>query len=476
MTQATGIRILVVDDDKEFRESITARLRRKGHDVVESASPTEGLAIADDGFSLALIDIRMPEMDGLTLLSALKRAEPDLEVVILTGFATVETAIEAMKLGAYDYLTKPFEPAKLDVVVAKAHEKWQLARHAHALEGEVARLSKQLQERYSFQNIVGKSKPMQDLYDRIEAASRTRGSVMIIGESGTGKELVARAIHFSGPDAARPFIPVNCAAMPHELIESELFGHKKGAFTGAAAEAPGLFKAAEGGTLFLDEVTEMALEMQAKLLRVLQERAVRPVGSTKEIPVNVRVITSTNRDPSQAVAQGKLREDLYYRLSAAPIHLPPLRERPDDIPFLVQHFLKKLNASHGRTIEGVDKAAADVMQRYRWPGNVRELENVLEAAFTFGKTSTIATGDLPPHMAKNLAPPIAPASEGLPFDGIITIDEAERRLILRAMKTFKGNKSHVSRALGISRKQLYVKLTEYGIHGPKESAPDEPEE
>ncbi|MEK7862470.1 MAG: sigma 54-interacting transcriptional regulator, partial [Chloroflexota bacterium] len=242
---------------------------------------------------------------------------------------------------------------------------------------------------------------------------------------------------------------------------------------GANADSPGLFRSAEGGTIFLDEVTEMAAEMQAKLLRVLQERSIRPVGSPKEVAINVRIITSTNRDPSQAVAQGKLREDLYYRLSEAPLRLPPLRERADDVPFLVQHFIKKLNAANPeRGITGVDPAAMDLLRQYRWPGNVRELENAIEAAFTFGRGAQIGVTDLPPHMSKDLLPhppvPVAGGEPSLPFDGLVPIEEAERMLILRAMKELRGNKSHVARALGISRKQLYVKLTSYGIHGPKE--------
>ena len=477
MSEAAGtaVRILVVDDDEGFRASLVGRLTRKGHEVTNTASATAGLSLAAaESFALALIDIRMPEMDGLSLLKALKAAVPMMEVVILTGFATVETAIEAMKLGAYDYLTKPFEPAKLDVVVEKAYEKWQLARHAQALQGEVARLSRELKDRYSFQNMIGRSRPMQDLYDRIEAAARTRTTVLVMGESGTGKELVARGIHYASPDADRPFIAVNCAALPHELIESELFGHKKGTFTGATADSPGLFRSAEGGTIFLDEVTEMAHDMQAKLLRVLQERTIRPVGAQKEVPINVRIITSTNRDPSQAVAQGKLREDLYYRLSVAPLRLPPLRERPEDIPFLVQHFIKKLGAANPeRRVESVEPAALEVLRGYRWPGNVRELENAIEAAFTFGRGATITLADLPQHMTRDQLPaaPLAvaaAATPGLPFDGLVPLEEAERMLILRAMTQLKGNKSHVARALGISRKQLYVKLTSYGIHGPKE--------
>jgi two-component system response regulator AtoC len=468
-----AIRVLVVDDDEGFRDALTARLKRKGHDVVATESPRDALAMAGgDQFSVALIDLKMPEMDGITLLKELKTPGTPLEVIVLTGHATVETAIEAMKLGAYDYLTKPFEGAKLDVILEKAYDKARLSRHAQLLESEVERLNRELKERYSFQSLIGRSRPMQDLYDRITAASKTRGNIMILGESGTGKELVARAIHFAGPDATHPFVPVNCAALPHELIESELFGYRKGTFTGATADSPGLFKAAERGTIFLDEITEMAADTQAKLLRVLQEKAIRPVGSTKEVSVNVRVIASTNRDPSQAVAQGKFREDLYYRLAVSPIRIPPLRERVDDIPLLVHHFIQKLNQVYERQVSGVEKAALEVLMGYRWPGNVRELENVIEAAYTFGKTPQVSMVDLPPHLTKDRAPKTA----GLPFEGVMPLSEAERMLIIRAMAVFKGNKSHVARALDISRKQLYVKLTTYGIHGPKSSGEtDEPD-
>jgi DNA-binding NtrC family response regulator len=466
MARAQGIDILIVDDDDGFRESLTSRLKRRGHRPVSVRSARSGLKLAcEQTFPLALVDIRMPELDGVSLLKELKTVRPFMEVVLLTGYATVETAIEAMKLGAYDYLTKPFEPVKLDVIVEKAYEKWLLAQRARTLEGEVARLSHELKDRYSYQSIVGKSRPMQTLYDRIAAAARARSTILILGESGTGKELVARAIHYASADAGRPFVPVNCAALPHDLIESELFGYRKGSFTSASSDAPGLFKAAEGGTLFLDEITEMAQDTQAKLLRVLQEKAVRAVGAARETPVNVRVIASTNRDPVHAVGQGKLREDLYYRLSVAPIKVPPLREHLEDVPQLAYHFIQKLNDQGERTVTGIDDAALDVLCRYRWPGNVRELENVIAAAFTFGTSPKIGRSDLPPNLVRDQV--MAAGSAVLPFDGVVSIREAERILIVTAMTRFEGNKTRVAKALGISRKQLYVKLTQYGLHGPR---------
>ncbi|MBI4861862.1 MAG: sigma-54-dependent Fis family transcriptional regulator [Candidatus Riflebacteria bacterium] len=347
------------------------------------------------------------------------------------------------------------------MLIQKAHEKRRLSCYALELEGQVARLTQELKDRFNYQNLVGKSRAMLDVFEKIQAAGGNRSTVMVIGESGTGKELVARAIHYGGILAEKPFVAVNCAALPQELIESELFGYRKGAFTGAANDSVGLFKAAEGGTLFLDEVTEMAADTQAKLLRVLQERTVRPVGTTKEISVDVRVIASSNRDLNQAVIQGKLREDLYYRLSVATIRVPPLRERVEDIPILIRHIIDRFNKTLGREVQGVDRSALEAMMAYRWPGNVRELENVLEAAFTFGKTARITRQDLPPQVLKDRMRPAGMAE--LPFSGVISLKEAERILIVRALQEFKGNKAQAARALGISRKQFYVKITTYGI-------------
>ena len=460
------IAMLVVDDEAEFRESLRARLTRKGYRVLSFGSAREALgACRERSFHVALLDIRMPEVDGLTLLQVLKSMDPLIEVIMLTGHGSIETAISAMKLGAYDYLLKPYEPAELDMLVQKAYEKRTLSWHAQELEGKVARLTQELKDRFHYQNLTGKSRAMLDVFEKIEAAGRNRSTVMIVGESGTGKELVAKAIHYGGLLSDKPFVAVNCAALPKELIESELFGYKKGSFTGATTDSVGLFKAAEGGTLFLDEITEMAIETQAKLLRVLQERTVRPIGMTREIPVNVRLIGSSNRDLRHAIEEGKLREDLYYRLSVATIRVPPLRERVEDIPLLLRHFLEGFSAKLGRTVHSVDRSALEALVAYRWPGNVRELENVIESAFTFGKSPTITREDLPGHIVCEKARQTSVDSEELALPGIVTLKEAERILIIRALQHFKGNKAQASRALGISRKQFYVKLATYGIVG-----------
>jgi len=455
------IRLMLIDDETDFREAVASRLKRKGISVWPFVSGVDALDHDPvDPFDVALLDLRMPHLDGLEVLEKIKQIRPFMEVIILTGHGTVETAIKAIKLGAYDYLQKPFENAKLDILISKAYEKSKISCYTQELEDRIQKLNKELRDRYSFHSMVGKSRMMEDVFYRIEAAGKNNSTVMIVGESGTGKELVARAIHYEGDVSDKPFVPVNCAALPRELIESELFGYKKGSFTGATSDSAGLFKAAEGGTIFLDEISEMAPDVQAKLLRVLQERRIRPVGQTKETPINVRVITASNQNLQKAVEVGALREDLYYRLAVGTIRIPPLRERPEDIPVLIQHFIKKNNENSTRQLKGVDRAAMDLLMNYNWPGNVRELENVIESVFTFGRGTRINKTDLPPHIAGVRQ---ASFNKGLPFADVIPIKEAERLLMIRALEKFKGNKARAARALGISRKQFYVKMDVYGI-------------
>ena len=341
------------------------------------------------------------------------------------------------------------------------------------LEWETARLPHD--ERSRFHEIIGASSPMRELYRRIEAASKTRGTVLIVGESGTGKELVARALHDVGARSEGQFVAFNCAAIPKDLIESELFGYRKGAFSGANTEYPGLFRAAEGGTLFLDEITEMGAETQSKLLRALQERAVRPVGSTREVPVNVRLVASTNRDPEEAVRTHVLREDLYYRLQANILRMPPLRERLDDVPLLVDHFIALFNERLGRTIftEGIEQPALDAMSRYQWPGNVRELANAVESAMTFGSEAMIRLEDLPPPISRiEMLKPSKPAL-AQPPSGVGTFADVERDLILRALEACDWNKVHAAAMLKISRKKLYAKINKYQLESPGESSEEE---
>ena len=449
---ALGTRVAFVDDDASFAESMASWLQAQGYEVASHTDPGEGLAAIRDGnFAIAIVDLWMPGHDGIGFVRQLVEQGPGPEIVVLTGAATVDTAVQALKLGVYDYITKPVEPLRLANVLRSAAEKWSIAQRARLLQIQVDLLNSELKQRFGYHALIGKSSVMQQVYDRVTAASKTRGTILIRGESGTGKELVARALHHSSTD--RPFVPVNCAALPRDLVEAELFGHRRGAFTNAEAPSDGLFLAASGGTLFLDEVTEMAPEAQAKLLRALQERRVRPVGSATEVPVDVRVIASTNRDPREAIAGGKLREDLFYRLSAATIELPPLRARSEDIPLLVQHFIKRSNENGGRPVSGIERAALAALSKYSWPGNVRELENAIEHACTFGTQPDIAVSDLPAELASRAAD-----HSGLRFEGIVTLQQAEQMAIQNALDRLGGNKSEVARALGISRKHLYSKL------------------
>jgi transcriptional regulator with PAS, ATPase and Fis domain len=341
------------------------------------------------------------------------------------------------------------------------------------LEREAARLPHD--ERNRFHGIVGASSPMRELYRRIEAASKTSGTVLIVGESGTGKELVARALHDAGARSTAQFVALNCAAIPKDLIESELFGYRKGAFSGANTDYPGLFRAAEGGTLFLDEITEMGAETQSKLLRALQERAVRPVGSTREVPVNVRLVASTNRDPEEAVRIHILREDLYYRLQANVLRMPPLRERLDDIPLLVDYFITLFNERLGRTIltEGIERPALDAMLHYQWPGNVRELANAIEGAMTFGSEAMIRLEDLPPPISRIEMPKPSRPAVAQPSSGVGTFADVERDLILRALEACDWNKVHAAAMLKISRKKLYAKINKYQLESPSENSEEE---
>jgi len=373
----------------------------------------------------------------------------------MTGYGSIKNAIEAMKHGASDYITKPFDTNELLMTVSKIIQ-------LSGLREEVTRLRSELQDKYRFENIVGASSGIRLVYEKIEAARKIESTVLISGESGTGKELVAKAIHYNGPRAAEPFVPINCAAMPADLIESELFGHKKGAFTGAVTDYEGLFRSADGGTIFLDEILDMPYGSQAKLLRVLQEKKIRPVGGTEEIPVNVRVIASSNRDVHEAVSKKNFREDLYYRLSVIQIKLPPLRRRLGDIPILVRHFISKYNLIFQRTVKGISKDALVPLTQYQWPGNVRELESTIEHAFAFGNSDMIYKFDLPGYITER----IEAASHKLddPKD-VPTLSKAEGELLKQALIAAEGNKSRAAELLGISRPRLYKMMKKYGVEG-----------
>jgi len=448
--------ILVVEDDAAMRETCAKLFRLEEYDACEASSAQEALDVIRErgDIDIVLTDIRMPEMDGLALLKEIKLLDPDIEVVLMTGYGSIKNAVEAMKHGAADYITKPCDANELLMVVGNVVR-------LNALRREVSRLRSELRNKYRFDNIVGSSNAMRLVYEKVNAATQNDSTVLICGESGTGKELVAKAIHYNGLRASNPFVPINCAAVPPELIESELFGHRKGAYTGATADSAGLFRAAEGGTIFLDDIPEMPYGSQAKLLRAIQEKRVRPVGAAEEVPVNVRVIASANKDIPQLMRSNGFREDLYYRLSVITIKLPSLRERTSDISALVSHFIAKFNSTNHRVVKGISEDAMDLLVRYQWPGNVRELESAIENAFALGKSPIIQKCDLPAHISQSSgSDSLKPPEEN---DDVPTLSEAERELLVQALQAAHGNKSQAAQILGVSRPRLYKMMRRHGV-------------
>jgi DNA-binding NtrC family response regulator len=451
------VKILIVEDDAVMRQSCAKVFLLKGFEVVEASSANEALdeIRACGDIDIVLTDLKLPGMDGVALLEEVKILDAGIEVVLMTGYGSIKNAVNAMKHGAADYITKPFDTDELLMTIGKIVQ-------LSDLRDEVYQLRSELHEKYRFDNIVGTSRLMQGVYKKIEAARKTDSTVLICGESGTGKELVARAIHYNGLRADTPFVPVNCAAVPKELVESELFGHKKGAFTGAFTDSAGLFGAANGGTIFLDDILDMPYASQAKLLRALQERRIRPVGGAEEVPVDVRVIASANRDLDEAVENEKFRQDLFYRLSVIRIALPPLRERTDDIPSLARHFISKFNDALPQNVTGITKDALEVLARYRWPGNIRELEGAIENAFALGNSEMIRQCDLPSYIVECVEVESQPSSaEG--SASVTSMVEAEKQLLLDALKAAEGNKTHAARLLGVSRPRLYKMIQRHGV-------------
>ena len=443
--------ILVVDDDAAMCEFLKEELEREGFAVEVANGGRAGLErVKRGGVDLLVSDVRMPDLDGLDLLREVRSFEPSLYVIVITGFGSIDTAIRAVKLGAYDFLVKPFEMERLLPTIDKA-----LAERA--LRSEVVRLREEVSRRDRLDNLIGRSPAMQEVFNLIRRVAGSQASVLITGDSGTGKELVARAIHAHGPRKARPFVAMNCSAIPETLLESELFGYARGAHSTARLDRQGLLVEADGGTLFLDEIAEMPLPLQPKLLRVLQDGEVRPLGTNKVERVDVRVIAATNRDLAAHLREGHLREDLYYRLNVVQIHLPPLRARSEDVLPLAEHFLARSAARAGKPLRGFSESAKKIMLAYTFPGNVRELENMVERAVALAEGEQIGPDDLPPAMRERksqdrLATAVA---QGL------TLDQLEREYIERVLESEGGNKTRAALRLGLDRKTLYRKLEEY---------------
>jgi len=444
-------RILIVEDEDKLRRVLELQLQSAGYETVAVRSAEEALKHVPS-VDLILADLRLPGMSGLEMIQQIRHQDEQLPIIVMTAYSSVETAVEAMKAGAADFLPKPFSLDHLLTVIHKALEVRRLRQENLTLRAEVAR-------RYSFDNIIGRSPAMQEIFATIERVAPTSATVLIAGESGTGKDLIARAIHYHSPRRDYPFVKINCAAIPESLLESELFGYEKGAFTGATTSKPGKFEQADKGTVFLDEIGEIPPAIQVKLLRVLQDKEFERLGSNRTRRVDVRVIAATNADLRAAIESGQFREDLYYRLNVVPINVPPLRQRKEDIPALVEHFIRKYSQEFGRPVKGISNEALEILMKHHWPGNVRELENVIERALVLCSGDRIEASDI------KLDPVTKPT--GLDSDFFLpegtTLEEHERQLILKALERAKGNKSLAARMLGITRNALRYRLSQMGL-------------
>jgi len=445
-----------MDDEVQERRRIGDFLLLKGYDVLAVGNVQDAVeAIKRERFDAFLTDCNIPGVDALRTSNEVHKINPDMAVIIMTAFGTIETAVKAIKAGAYDYLPKPIDPEQLVLLIERISERQNLIR-------ENTELKERLRERYKFDEIVSTSHALDEVLNQAGRVAASNATVLLHGESGTGKELVAKAIHYNSPRANFPLIKVNCAALPETLLESELFGHEKGAFTGATAKRAGRFEAADKGTLFLDEIGELTSGMQVKLLRVIQEREFERLGGNQTIKIDVRVITATNRNIEQAVKEGKFREDLYYRLNVVSLIIPPLRERKEDIPALLDHFIKKYGEQNKKQIEGVTAEARDLLMRYSYPGNVRELENIIERAIVLTKKVIITTADLPLHVRTGTSEGERPAQ---PLKNSLneTLDTVEHGLIIDALKESGGIQTRAAEKLGISERVLRYKLKKYDI-------------
>ena len=463
-SEVSNVRILVVDDEMIVCESCKRILEEEGYEVETALSGKEAFEkMKANPFDIVITDLKMPGIDGMEVLRTFRKEYPDSIIIMITGFSTVETAVEAIKLGAFDYIPKPFTPDEVSIVVKKAIEKKSLML-------ENVYLRQELQEKYGFHNIVGKSKKMQEIYRVIAKVAMTDSTVLIYGQSGTGKELIARAIHFNSPRREKQFVPVDCAVLSENLLESELFGHVRGSFTGAVTTKPGLFEVADGGTVFLDEVGNISLSIQAKLLRVLQEREFTPVGGTKAKKVDIRLIAATNKDLEKMIKEETFREDLYYRLNIVPIYLPGLRERPEDVPLLAVHFLKKYAEEMGKAIKGFTPEAMEKLMRYPWPGNVRELENVIERTVVMIDDEMVRVEHLilPGQQEKEILENQIPmTSEELKEVKKQVrekaVEEIERGFVLNALERHQWNVTRAAEEVGMLRPNFQALMRKYNL-------------
>jgi two-component system response regulator HydG len=449
-------KILVVDDEPSQRKMLKANLSLDGYEVYEADDGTDAIGKVSAGFyDLILMDNRMSQMDGIDALKEIKKISPAIPVIIITAHASVETAVEALQAGAHDYLTKPLDVDELRIKIRQTLEFWRL-------KAENILQRRRLESLFEASRIVGKSPVMKEILETVAMVAPTEASVLILGESGTGKELIANALHQGSARSDKRFIKVNCAALPETLLESELFGHEKGAFTGAVNRRPGRFELADGGAIFLDEIGEMSLATQAKLLRVLQEREFEPLGSTRTVKVDIRIIAASNKVLLDEVKKGTFREDLFYRLNVVPIHLPPLRDRKEDIPLLAEHFLKIYNEKNNKNVQGFHPRALDALMRYSWPGNIRELENIVERSVIFSREDYVLFSELPEIIREASGDTLSQeVREG--FKPGMTIREMERELIIRTLEDNDGNRTRTARILGITRRTLQHKLKEYDL-------------
>jgi two-component system response regulator PilR (NtrC family) len=454
-------KILVVDDERSMREFLEIMLAKEGYEVRTAANGREALAAVErELFDLAILDIRMPKMDGITALGHIKEISPETIVLMITAYASTDTAIQAMKQGAYDYVTKPFKIEEIKMTIEKALEK-------KSLQAENFLLRQVVEDRYKLGNIIGRSEKMKEIFDLVRKVAPTRTNILLSGESGTGKELVAKAIHYNSPRKDRPFVVLNCGAIPENLLESELFGHMRGAFTGAISSKRGLFETADGGTIFLDEIGELPLSMQVKLLRVIQDREFTRVGGTDPIQVDVRIVSATNKELEEAVRNGQFREDLFYRLNVIQLRLPSLRERKDDIPLLAQHFLGLFSSELGKDIRQISPDAMKILMKYDYPGNVRELQNMVERAVALEGSNVLTVQNLSSYMDEQRDLKRGDINLEIPKEGIDleqVVEDLEKTLILRALEKTKGIKKKAAELLHINFRSMRYRLEKYGIN------------